>query len=537
MTIRGKLLSFGLLAVVLCVALGVVGAVAIHRLIAANASNLAMAAALRQHGDADMMHDALRADVLAALLAASEGKRDKIAEYEGALKEHAERFGATLSRTEAGLSDAKIKQQLTAIRPMAEQYMSAAAAIAQAARDNAPQAHARLPDFLATFSALEGPMEQVSEAIEAASHLTDENARNAARTAQLLILAAALVAVVAMLTVSLMLTRSIITPLLQATQLAEYISQGDLRHRVAGAARDDECGKLLTCLQNMQERLRGIMQSIGTSADRLDATSSQLAEAAAGTAGRASEQQEAVASMAAALEELTVSVTQVSDHAKQALDVSREAGELSERGIEATQSNASGMEGIAASGKELTVLIQTLGEDSQRISTVVSVIRDIADQTNLLALNAAIEAARAGEQGRGFAVVADEVRKLSERTSQSTTEISSIVGSAQNAVDQAVKSVQSWSERIEGGLTLAHDAGGIMARIKQGAGHTVGVVDDISAALHEQTQVASSVAQSVESIAQRAEKDAAAVANVAQSATSLKHLAGELTTACRRFQL
>lgn len=232
-----------------------------------------------------------------------------------------------------------------------------------------------------------------------------------------------------------------------------------------------------------------------------------------------------------------MSVGQVSDHAKQALDVSREAGNLSERGIEATQGNARGMEGIAVAGKELTALIQTLGEDSQRISTVVSVIRDIAEQTNLLALNAAIEAARAGEQGRGFAVVADEVRKLSERTSQSTTEISGIVGSAQNAVEQAVKSVQSWSERIEGGLTLAHDAGGIMVRIKQGAEQTVGVVDDISAALHEQTQAASSVAQSVELIAQRAEKDAAAVSNVAESATSLKHLAGELSTTCRRFQL
>jgi len=532
-------LSFGLVAVALCVALSVVGGLAIHRLVAANASNLAMAAALRQHGDADMMHDALRADVLAALLAASEGKRDKIGEYEGALREHAERFRATLSRTEAGLSDAKIKQQVTAIRPMAEQYMSAAESIAQAARDNAAQAHARLPDFLAMFSSLERPMEQLSVAIEAASHLADENARNTARTAQLLILAAALVAVVAMITVSLMLTRGITMPLMQATRLAEAISQGDLRHRVAGAARrdGDECGKLLTCLESMQDNLRAIMQSIGTSAEGLDATSTQLAEAAAGTAGRASEQQEAVASMAAALEELTVSVTQVSDHAKQALDVSREAGELSERGIEATESNASGMEGIAASGKELTALIQTLGEDSQRISTVVSVIRDIADQTNLLALNAAIEAARAGEQGRGFAVVADEVRKLSERTSQSTTEISGIVGSVQNAVDQAVKSVQSWSERIEGGLTLAHDAGGIMTRIKQGAAQTVGVVDDISAALHEQTQVASSVAQSVESIAQRAEKDASAVPSVAHSATSLKHLAGELTTACRRFKV
>ena len=195
------------------------------------------------------------------------------------------------------------------------------------------------------------------------------------------------------------------------------------------------------------------------------------------------------------------------------------------------------MEILASSVKESAEIIQKLGTQSDTISAIVSTIKDIAEQTNLLALNAAIEAARAGEQGRGFAVVADEVRKLAERTASATKDIANMIGQTQQSVGSAVTSMGASVNKVGDGVNLAKQAGTSIAQIKKGSSHVVSVVNDISNSLKEQSLASNDIAQHVERVSQMAEENRAASSGAAQSAQHLQELAASLSGAVGRFKV
>jgi len=330
--------------------------------------------------------------------------------------------------------------------------------------------------------------------------------------------------------------RLVIVPLREAVGVAERIAGGDLCSPV-DSRREDEVGHLLQALSNMQRSLRQMIAKITQDAGRISGLSSSLATAANDVASNSGTQSLAAAETASAVEQLTTSIEHVAENARDSFTLAEDAGENAKRGGGIVDQASAEMRNIAESVNTSSQRILSLGEHSAQISTIAGVIKEIADQTNLLALNAAIEAARAGEQGRGFAVVADEVRKLAERTARSTEEITAMIGAIQTETKQAVAAMQQGQERVDSGVAMAGEASRAMAEIGTGAARVVEAVNAISATLRQQSASSGQISSSVESIAGMSERNAAAVRDVAQASGQLRELADSLQGAVARFRV
>ncbi|MFH1494264.1 MAG: methyl-accepting chemotaxis protein [Pseudomonadota bacterium] len=331
--------------------------------------------------------------------------------------------------------------------------------------------------------------------------------------------------------------RSITVPLQEVRHAIADVERNSDFTRRADVESEDEVGQmaksfnqLVASLQNMAREFLDSTAKVAESAVSMSATAQQV------SAG-SSHQSEAASSMAASVEEMTVSISHVSDSAREALAITQKNGELSSQGEAVIHRAVGEMSNISDTVGQASVTIGDLGQQSEQISAVVQVIKDVADQTNLLALNAAIEAARAGEQGRGFAVVADEVRKLAERTTKATEEITSMIGAIQDSARIAVSTIENAVERVGSGVTLAQDAGRAITDIKSGANQVVQMVNDISAALAEQTQASNDIAAHVEQVAQMSEENSAAAASSAGSAANVGVLANVMQSAVSKFKV
>jgi methyl-accepting chemotaxis protein len=317
---------------------------------------------------------------------------------------------------------------------------------------------------------------------------------------------------------------------------AEKLASGNLTQRVHCASRD-ELEDVAEHFNHMAESMQGLLRIVQQTSSRLGTAATEVSRSASSVANGSVQQSEAASSMAAAIEEMTAGIDQIAEHAQTAHTVSTESGKLSEEGGKIVEGTVAEMQKIADTVNESARIIEELGRHSESISAIVNVIKEIADQTNLLALNAAIEAARAGEQGRGFAVVADEVRKLAERTTSSTQEISNMIGAIQSGTTGAVASMQAGVERVAEGVTLSRRAGESIGRIRDGADRVRADVSGISNSLREQSTASNDIARSVERIAEMSEQNSAAVRGTAETAGELERLARELEDEVRRFQV
>lgn len=337
--------------------------------------------------------------------------------------------------------------------------------------------------------------------------------------------------------IALLITRGLLTQLGGEPRYAALcvgrIANGDLSGEIE--VRNE--GSLLGGIRMMQDDLRKMIARMKKTAEELSVSSARMAASSRELTSSSDQQNEATMSMASAIEEITVSIASVADSASNAQNMAIEAGRLSGEGAGTVRNAVGEMGKISESVGHSTQMIRELDGRSAEISNIVNVIKEIADQTNLLALNAAIEAARAGEQGRGFAVVADEVRKLAERTTVSTQEIAKMIGLIQQGTQSSVRDMDLSNAQVLEGMRLAERSGDSMTYIEASTHKVRSAVDEISSALREQTTAATELAKEVERIAQKSEKNSFLAQQSSDAAKSLEEQALWLSQAVERFKI
>lgn len=303
--------------------------------------------------------------------------------------------------------------------------------------------------------------------------------------------------------------------------------EGDLTFRLP-AGSTDEIGKTSTAFNNFMDKLHEIMIVVKLATDKVASSSKELS-AISNQVEKGSIQQSQQSTLAAtATEEMNATVTEVAKNASNAANFSMHANELASKGDKIINDTIIEMQNISKSVEGVAKVVESLGKSSAEIGEIVSLIDDIADQTNLLALNAAIEAARAGEQGRGFAVVADEVRKLAERTTTSTSEISRMIEAIQLDTQKAVTSMEGERQEVERGVVLAREAGKVLQEIVGGSQKVTDMISGIATAAEEQSHASVEISSNVETIANVAKENHSAVSKITNASNELLKLSTDL---------
>jgi len=294
---------------------------------------------------------------------------------------------------------------------------------------------------------------------------------------------------------------------------------------------------LLANAYQMQSSLRSMLAKVKSQSYQVGDMANSLAASALQMSNNAHEESDAVNGMAAAIEELSVSTVHISEQGENAKNISNSSRSNAEHGAEVVNKTVAGLLAAAQEIEAASAEVSLLGQDASNIIEVVTVIKEIADQTNLLALNAAIEAARAGEQGRGFAVVADEVRKLAERTSNATSEINLMTGKIGEVATRALSSMDKVVSTTRQGVIDAETAQESIVQIQQSFSEVASVSDDIAISLTEQSLAATELSQSTERISSMSEENSSAAKNLLNLANDMETKVSEVREAVEVFKV
>lgn len=333
-----------------------------------------------------------------------------------------------------------------------------------------------------------------------------------------------------------MIQRQIIDPAKSLVGHLNKLAAGDFTAPIRNGNRD-EIGQLAHSAEQVRAALRDMVGKIEQSSAQVSSASAELAIGAEQVVGSSSSQSEAAASIAAAVEQLSRGIAEVAEHARQARLLSEESGDLSGTSNATLSAFVTEMQRIAETVRASAHAIDQLGQEIGQISNIVNVISEVAEQTNLLALNAAIEAARAGEQGRGFAVVADEVKKLAERTGTSTREIGNVVRRIQESARTSVAAMHSSAAQFDDGLAQVDQANAAMLQISDSVQHIAERISEIAHGTEEESSASQEIARNVENVAQMAEENHATSEATAAAARNMQEVAAELHTAVARFRI
>ncbi len=330
--------------------------------------------------------------------------------------------------------------------------------------------------------------------------------------------------------------RTISTPIQAMIQRLKRVADGDLTQRVA-TDRQDEFGQLAGCFNTSIQQLHDTVVEVNSVTAEVASAATQIAASSQHMAQGLTRQGQQVEQISSAIEQMSLSVVEVARKSVDATTNATESGRVAEEGGTVVNQTIQGMQAISQAVTAGADSVTELGKRGQKIGQIIEVINDIADQTNLLALNAAIEAARAGEHGRGFAVVADEVRKLADRTTKATAEVAESIKAIQNETGQAVDRMNAGTDQVQIGVERAKEAGLNLQKIVLNAKTVADMIASIAAAVEEQSAASAEVSQNVDTVAAASRQANEGANQAALAASQLSTKAEQLQLLVSRFNL
>lgn len=351
------------------------------------------------------------------------------------------------------------------------------------------------------------------------------------------ILLTVVIAIFLMLSAISLIFKMVIKPIQETVTMAEHIASGNLSVQEIDIKTHDEIGTLGKALNRMKNNLKDMIGKVKEGAGEVSAGAEDISKLSDSASSGTEKQTSQITQVVAAMEEMSSTITEVAKNTADAANSANKAKESAATGSKVVQSSIEGMERIAKSVESSAKTIKELGKSSNQIGEIVAVIDDIADQTNLLALNAAIEAARAGEQGRGFAVVADEVRKLADRTTKATKEIADMVKKIQRDTADAVAAMNEWNREVKNGVELSNSAGESLKQIVGLAQNVTDMVNQIATATEEQSAASEEITSNMGNISNVSKETATGASITSEAAKNLKRLSDNLQKLVAQFKL
>jgi methyl-accepting chemotaxis protein len=435
---------------------------------------------LRNHIESDMMHDALRADVLSAMLA---GSADELSQAEQDLQEHAELFRGFIAENNSLAATAETKEALAAVGPSLQTYIAGAEAIVAAARSDKERARQMMPTFIVSFRQLEGEMSNASDVIQASATTAEQAAQKNLNWSGAANLFGLLIAIALGVTLATLIVRGVLRGVASLVGMITPMANGELGAKVA-ALGDDEFGQLLTLMQGMDAKLSSVVGKARQTGDSLSSAAAQLSQGNDDLNQRTQEQAAALEETAASMEQMATTVKRNATNARLASKLALDARAQADQGGGVVNRAISAMDEINSS--------------SRRIADIIGTINEIAFQTNLLALNAAVEAARAGEQGRGFAVVASEVRNLAQRSASAAREIKDLISDSVSKVSTGTELVHQSGKTINNIMDEIRKVTDIVAEIASASEHQAEGIEQVNRAMSQMDTVTQQNAALVE---------------------------------------
>ena len=390
--------------------------------------------------------------------------------------------------------------------------------------------------FLTTSKKISDEIDSICSFEEHQADSLDQEISKEYGSASLQIYAVLGIGIVLSISLGFFVARVISRPLKELAGQAEIIASGDLTVQVNQQSKD-EVGQLAASFKTMVGNLRQTIGQVGEASAAVASASSQISSSTEEMSAGAQEQNSQASEVASAVEEMTKTIVENSRNASNTADTAKNAKNAAEEGGKVVDETVVGMKRIADVVNRSAETVKALGKSSDQIGEIIGVIDDIADQTNLLALNAAIEAARAGEQGRGFAVVADEVRKLAERTTKATKEIAGMIKTIQADTSGAVESMEEGTKEVDNGIKLADKAGASLKEIVGLIQNLTDMVSQIAAASEEQSSASEQISKNVEGISSVTNQSAAGIQQIARAAEDLNRLTENQQSLVAKFKL